>query len=208
MLRNLLSVCAFVLLGSVAASGQIAVGVKGSLQLSTITITPNTLQPSSLVGFQAGLMLDLPITDEISLRPQLLYSVKGAKQSASAQGVTVEQKAMINYLEVPVQITYGFEAGDGRVVIGAGPYLGYGLSGSSVSTFNGQSETTKFTFDDKDDLKRIDVGLHLSAGYELSSGLLVSGYFSPGLTNISSDKDVTAKTSAYGLSLGYFFGGR
>lgn len=216
MLRNLLAISALTLLGGISAVAQVSIGVKGSVQFANIIVTPTTQKASSLVGFQAGLMLDAPITDQLSIRPQLLYSVKGAKQTLNAQGVNLEAKVAVNYLEVPIQLTYGFEVGEGRVVIGAGPYLGYGLSGSTKSTvtFNGQTETETedITFGDDGDLKRIDIGLHFSAGYELSSGLMVSGYFSPGLTNISNNATVgtneSAKTTAFGLSLGYFFGSR
>ena len=121
MLRKVFSVGAIISLCCATAFGQVAIGVKGSLQLSNLTSSAFNQQNSNLIGFQAGLLLNAPINEQLSIRPQLLYSVKGSKAVGSAQGISVDAKLAINYLELPVQLAYGFEVGEGRVVVGAVP---------------------------------------------------------------------------------------
>lgn len=212
MLRNLFSICALTLLGSVTAFGQVTVGIKGSAQLAKETFAGSgqSITADNIVGFQAGLILKAPVSDQFSIRPQLLYSVKGLKLSSNVLGTGNEAKATINYLEVPIQLAYAFEAGEGNIVIGAGPYLAYALNGTGTTTTNGKTTTESLDFSSSDAQKRFDYGLTVSAGYELNSGLGLSFYYSPGLANLSSSSSssiLTTKNTAIGISISYFFGG-
>ena len=183
------------------AQAQTRFGIQGSLQFANISSSGNgvSFTGDNLLGFRGGVLADLPISGQISLRPQLLYSTKGTDFS-KVTGTPL--KTGIQYLEVPVQLMYSLNAGPGHVVLGAGPYVGYALS----STTNGTSDASL------DGLNRLDVGLALSAGYELESGLIFSGYFSPGLTNLIADSaqlgGATSRNTAFGLNVGYIFGAR
>jgi hypothetical protein len=189
---------------STASWAQVRVGITGSLQLASQQIKSQdiTISGSNKAGFQAGLLLDAPLNDNISVRPQLLYSTKGGEyQIGSSSTFTTT----FNYIEIPVQLTYGIEAGSGKAVVGVGPYLAYALNGNDKSG----SVSTPIEFGSNDDqIKRIDYGLRVSAGYELPSGLGVSAYYAPGLANLANgNSGATLKNSAFGLSLSYFFGG-
>ncbi len=201
---------------STLSFAQVRVGVKGSLQFANQKISSQgfNITGSNLLGFQAGLLLDAPLSDNLSLRPQILYSVKGSKYDLSSLlgglGGSGDATTTINYVEVPVQVAYGFEVGNGRVVLGAGPYIAYALNGKSKGNFNGMSGTESIEFGSgQNQTKRLDFGLHVSAGYELSSGLMLSGYYSPGLSSLSNapSSDGTVKNTAFGVSLGFLFGG-
>jgi hypothetical protein len=224
----------------VAASssfGQVLFGVQGGAQLAnwayTLPAGANTggLDASaflkSTLGFRAGLVADIPVADPLSVRAQLLYSTKGTTYDLSAflgglgGGIGIDPaeltaKLNFNYIEVPIQAMYGLDAGPGRVVVGAGPYVGYLLNASATSM--GQTEPIELT-----DLNRIDVGATVSLGYELPMGLTVSGYYSHGFSNLAKGAAMSSSTSdldpsslttgggtinnrAFGLTLGYFFG--
>lgn len=211
MLRNLLIVSALTLLSSTVLFAQVSVGIKGSAQLANQKYSSSgiSIAGDNIVGFQAGLLLNAPLSDQLSLRPQLLYSTKGTKLSGSLLGGAGESKAVINYLELPIQVAYSLEAGNGNVVIGAGPYVAYALNGKATSTFSGQSITESLDFNSVGAQKRFDYGLYLSAGYELYSGLGLSFHYAPGLanlTNSANSADGTTKNTSYGISLSYFFG--
>lgn len=211
MLRNLLIISAFTLLSSTASFAQVSVGIKGSAQLANQKYSSSgiSITGDNIVGFQAGLLLNAPLSDQISLRPQLLYSTKGTKLSGSLLGGAGENKGIINYLELPIQLAYSLEVGEGNVVIGAGPYVAYALNAKSTTTFAGQSMTESVDFSGPDSPKRFDYGIHVSAGYELFSGLGLSVYYAPGLANLNnsnSGTDLTVKNTSYGISLSYFFG--
>jgi Outer membrane protein beta-barrel domain len=234
MKRIYLSTAACLLVATCQA--QILFGVQGSLQSSSISVTPpassgGATDPStflkSAIGFRAGVMADIPITDQLSVRPQLLYSTKGYKIDFSSLlgglgglggllGGVTEYKIGVNYLEIPVQAMYGLDAGAGRVVLGAGPYVAYALNASA----NGVAAP----FDDG--AKRLDYGGMLSVGYELPTGISFSAYYSHGFTNLASTSTTTTtggstsgtpdpssftsggsvSNRAFGLTLGYFFG--
>ncbi len=120
-------------------------------------------------------------------------------------------KVGINYLELPIQLAYSFEAGDGNLVVGAGPYAAYALNGKVTASANGQTTTESLDFGTSEAQTRFDYGLYLSAGYELSSGLGISLYYAPGLanlTNSTASAQATTKNTSYGISIGYFFGSR
>ncbi|MBO0949973.1 porin family protein [Fibrella forsythiae] len=211
MLRNLLTISVFTLLSSAVSFAQVSVGIKGSAQLANQKYSSSGISISGddIVGFQAGLLVNAPLTDQLSLRPQLLYSTKGTKLSGSLLGGAGESKTAVNYLELPIQVAYSLEAGNGNVVIGAGPYVAYALNGKSSGTFGGQTVSESIDFSASDAPKRFDYGLYLSAGYELYSGVGLSFYYAPGLanlTNSASSADVTVKNTSYGISLSYFFG--
>ncbi|MBC8153095.1 MAG: PorT family protein [Bacteroidetes bacterium] len=195
-----------VLLVSTVAFAQLRVGTTGSLQFARVNIkTP--LGPDvvdNILGFQAGILLNAALTDNFSLRPQLLYSAKGFKRSDSS----VDTKALFNYVEMPVQLMYAIKSGPGRFALGAGPYIGYGLGGKTTMTFRGESDSFDVEFgSERNQLKRLDIGLYLSAGYELASGLILSVYHAPGLTNLSNApvSEGSVKNTAFGASVGFLF---
>lgn len=182
---------------------QVRYGITGSGQGSTISASVDltNLGPAfgvpiipvnARTGFRAGLMADFPLSGRFSIRPQLLYSAKGGdvqtgafvagllqKFSPNTPTTTIagiESKAIINYMELPVQLLYGFFAGPGRLLVGAGPYAAVAVGGS----INGKAidfNTSNF--------RKLDLGITASVGYELTMGLSLSAYYTHGLTNIS-----------------------
>ncbi|MBO0932871.1 porin family protein [Fibrella aquatilis] len=216
---------------TITSQAQVLFGVQSSFQSSNISISSggiggidvSTFLKSSW-GYRFGVMADIPVTDRLSVRPQLLYSTKGYKVDFSALfggfggglggGLLGEATAIritTNYLEMPVQAMYGFDAGSGRIVVGAGPYVAYALSGSV--------DGTDVPFEPG--VPRIDYGAALSLGYETPAGLSFSAYYSHGLANtVSSEPNTTnpdpnnpnfvpsgtVQNRSFGLTLGYFFG--
>jgi hypothetical protein len=240
---------AFWLVGDLPCVGQVLFGVQGGIQQSGIALTPGSgddpieslgfgdmgFSSASLftkrIGFQAGLMADIPITDRLSVRPKLLYSTKGYRLDPrpllnlfnTAFGIealdlpdSLVQPAVVNYLELPVQLMYGFDVGPGRIVLGAGPYAAYALSGS----FGGQAITFA------PETPRLDYGATLSVGYELPMGLTLSAYYSHGMANLAGNTPTngsldpndpefnpslsvsggTFANRTFGFTVGFFFG--
>jgi len=199
-------------ISSTFATAQVRVGVTGGVQLANqpVKFSSITLTSDRLVGYHAGLLLDAPLAGNLSLRPQLLYSVKGGKYDLGgfSGGLVDDLKTTINYLEIPIQLMYGLEAGPGQVKIGAGPYIGYAINGKTSGSSNGQSGSETIEFGSgQDQTKRLDYGLRLSAGYELTSGLGVTAFYAPGLANLANTSQGSVKNIAFGLSLSYLFSG-
>lgn len=199
---TLLSISLF----SAATSAQMRFGIKGGLNLANISVSPaQSNPPKSIIGFHGGVVLDAALTDKISIQPNLLFSLKGASGSVSIGTGTIESKATLNYIEVPVNFVYSVTD---AFTVGAGPYLGYALSGNSAvtSTISGFSSYNESLDFEKEKIKRLDFGLNFTAGYEVTEGIVISANYSLGLANISDDANVTSKNNVIGFSVTKFFG--
>ncbi|MBD2705387.1 PorT family protein [Spirosoma sp. BT702] len=195
------------LIASVTSYAQVRTGITAAGSVANFAYRDRTGgDPSeSIIGFQAGLMFDAPLGGSISLRPQILYALKGAKQRIGSAEALIN----LNYIEVPVQFVYGLDAGAGKLNLGLGPYLGYAFGGNVTTKIGSSSNKEKMTFGSaQDQLRQLDLGLRASVGYELPSGLEISGFFSPGLLNISNYTNGAILNTGGGLSLGYWLGRR
>ncbi|GAB4001051.1 hypothetical protein GCM10028807_56100 [Spirosoma daeguense] len=192
---------------SITSYAQVRVGIVGAGVVSNFSYQDRTGgdDSKSIIGVQAGLMFDAPLGNSWSIRPQVLYALKGAKQQVGNS----EASLHLNYIEVPVQFMYGIPAGAGRVMLGVGPYLGYAFSGTLNTNIGGRETKESITFGSaQDQYRQVDFGLRLSAGYEVSSGVGVSLFFSPGLANISNYTNGAIRNTNVGISLGYWLSRR
>ncbi|NLO51930.1 MAG: PorT family protein [Bacteroidales bacterium] len=194
------------------------VGIKGGLNLSNMLEKDDdeTFSDDYKMnpGFHIGLSVDIPFNKSLSLEPGLLLTTKGMKYEDDYLGVDISAKAILYYLELPLTIKASQDLGGGSKIFGAvGPYVGLGLSGKVMATaeYQGQEETeeekVKWGNDkDKDDLKRLDMGLTFGAGVEISS-ILIGISYDLGLSNNSpyQDNGATSKNRVLKFSIGYRF---
>jgi hypothetical protein len=175
------------------------------------------LKNNIIVGYHAGVNVEIPVAPDFFLQPGLLFTVKGTKTEQN--GITGKLK--VNYIELPVNFIYKPVLGNGRLLLGLGPYVAYGIGGKVKLSGSGTDVDQDIKFENKltesqllDDqyyLKRFDAGANLLAGYELSSGIsfqlnaqLGLLKINPGYDGNSSDKS-TVKNTGFGLSVGYRF---
>ncbi len=214
------------LFGTLSTYAQVSFGVKAGF--SSASVSAEEADLSRLSAWHAGAIADISLAENFSLQPQLLVSAKGAKQKGFSETIeipgfpseTVEypsSKATLTYIELPINFLYKHEAGAGKIFVGAGPYVGFGLSGK-IKTDGEDDGDIKFdgkTFEEAGEsdeaamhLKRMDAGANFLAGYELKNGLLFSVNYSLGLTNIAPEEGDKWKNSYLGISVGYLFGGK
>jgi len=206
------------LVGTLSTYAQVSFGIKAGYNNSGVSGGEGSEFTKRLSGFHVGGIADISLAENFSLQPQLLFIIKGAKSEAFKETVgsaVVEfpaQKLTFNYLELPVNFMYKHEVGAGSIFVGAGPYLGFGLSGKVKAgdedadvKFDGKKSSE---IDANDDaamhLKRIDAGANFLAGYELKNGLLFGVNYSLGLTNLDPDGS-KSKNNYFGVSVGYLF---
>jgi hypothetical protein len=145
----------------------------------------------------------------------LSYVLKGVQADATAnlfgQSLRVSAKQSIGYLELPVNLAFAIPVGSHHLVIGAGPYGGYGVSGkttiqSSVNSENTTEEMTDVKFGKQaDELKRMDYGANAMVGFIMNNGLMFKLNYSYGLADLSNDSQISHKNRYLGLSAAYFF---
>ena len=207
--------------GRLRADTRVHPGLAAGVGLNTILgkdYWGENLDNKFLLVFNAGadLNIPLPFIPDLYVQPGLLFSVKGARQDIITDDITKTVK--LSYIEVPVNVLFRPQLGDGHLLVGAGPYAAYGILGKE-RTKTGAIITelsVKFTNEAIDKptsyvyYRGLDAGANIFAGYELFNGIFFQLNVQAGLLSINSDyglpNDKTAKRNfGFGLSAGYRF---
>jgi hypothetical protein len=207
--------------GASAQSGgaRTAFGILGGVNLQNLNGTGfdgSKLSNDLIVGFHAGVNAQIPIVPSFYFQPGLLFSTKGAKNT---EGV-ITATNRLSYVELPLNLVYKGALGNGYVMVGFGPYVGYGITGKS--TIEGGSEKYEsdvvFTnvVEAGDPLgttyfRALDAGGNIFVGYEMASGIFLQLNTQFGMININPEdkrfptNETAIKNTGFGLSLGYRF---
>ena len=204
-----LVLCSFA--GAMFAQG-VKFGVTAGLNVSSLNVTNSgTTDISSKAGFQAGVLMDWGITKNFSIIPELNFSQKGAKLSDSEMGIKIDISTTLNYLTLPINAAYKFDLGmDQKLIVFAGPYLGYGLSinnklGNTTPGVDIQLGESKFG-SNEGQVKPFDFGANAGIGYQYTNIFFkVQGNW--GLINMSNTNiaDDNTKNFNLGVTVGYMF---
>lgn len=199
----------------------ITYGVKAGVTFPTFSasdIGDHTVK--SITSFYVGGVVNIPVHSMLSVQPGLTLIGKGGKLTSGTVGSSDFLEFTPLYLEVPVNVVASFEAGPGKVFVGAGPYLSFGIGGKfkSEATVFGQTVSnsrdlkfgTNSSTETSKDLKSLDFGLNFLLGYQLTNGLSINGGYGLGLTNMNPSADIegnktSLKNSVVSVGLGFAF---
>lgn len=194
--RLVVMTCSLGLLSSVPLiAGDLAVGVKGGVNLATLQNHGDGAEPDvkSRVGLVAGMFVTLPLTSWLELQPEALYAAKGAKLDAT--GVKIQ--AVLDYLEVPVLARLSRRAGGTwRYYAAAGPSLALRLRAKSRTDFGTSIEE----IDIGNQVERLDLGVAAGGGVEFGS-LVIDARYNRGFRDIDRDKTDSVRTTTRAISL-------
>jgi hypothetical protein len=185
-----------------------------------------------LISFHAGLTFDIPLSDQFSFQPSVLYSGKGSnsqytvyyynEQTGVNDYVNAKIKSTPFYIDLPLHFVYKNDLGAAKLLIGAGPYLSYGISGKTKAdvTFINAKTTTSVedniawsesdynANDALEGINRFDAGLSVMLGMEFSEKFQVAVTYGFGLAN--TNPSYLDASSSYnrvlGISTAVFFG--
>lgn len=231
-MKKLFLFTAFAVTTGIATQAQVKFGAHAGINAASSTAEYPTgtgtatekVNYKSKVGLTIGVVAEIALSDALAFRPELNFTQKGGKykNSETVFGMTYSQESTIstNYLEIPLNILYKFEAGGGNIFVGAGPSIGYGLSGkdkykNTIGTTTSEG-SANIKFDGKDNatatgndehLKALDFGANFLAGYQLSNNLFFKASYTIGLSNINPDDNSSLKNKGFGFTIGYMFGG-
>ncbi|MBT1702539.1 porin family protein [Chryseosolibacter indicus] len=229
-LKNLLflGIVLFVKLNVSAQTSPLRFGIKTGLNLSSATVHDAT-GTNSKTGYHIGGTLEYSFSQKFLIKSGLLFSTKGSK---------IDQLNASSYIPSPIDDTHTFNAsylilplhGAYRlnvnntvdIVLGAGPYFGYGIGGkttqklNSGSWSNGSTENEWKTFgsgvyDENRNwlhgttLKQLDIGIGATLDFEYQNFVLGIGY-EQGLKNIATQDSYYKpqyKNRAIQASIGY-----
>lgn len=185
------------------------------------------------VGFRAGVALDIPVQDVLSIRPTVLFESLGERVDLSVGKATARPM----YVTVPVLLNCNMGGGENlNFYVNAGPYVSYGVCGKLKSsggdvfaTESGQyikadldlfKKTPGYDKDGNEKeiepMNRFDVGLNTNIGLEIGKYFFVETGFSYGFMNCAnsvkygawpkqSSKYTSSHNISYHLSVGVKF---
>jgi hypothetical protein len=160
-------------------------------------------------GINLGLNAEIPIAEDFYIQPGLLFSTKGAKDKTYRK-VNVR----LSYLEIPINLLFKPELGEGKLLLGFGPYIGIAVGGSYTDA-NGHKTQYKFAhkitqseYASDPYVRRMDFGGNFLAGYELSNKLSFQLNAQLGMSNIATKVEGFSqypkiKNTGFGVSVGY-----
>lgn len=213
MKKVLLSLGA-VLLMAAGAQAQTGYGLKAGVTLPSYSYgsSDDLSDTKSATNFYITGYVNANVSPNFAIQPGLSLQGKGAKfAEARFNGNTYELTQNTMWLEVPVNFVGKLPLGGAELQLGAGPYVGFGLSGKNKFNRIGDdgdgSSTTlnEFKFGKDETLKGVDFGANITAGVKLAGGFLINANYGLGLTNIAGDKFLTNDVKNRVLSFGVGF---
>jgi hypothetical protein len=180
----------------------------------------NKLDNNMVTRFNIGVNAEIPVGTDIYFQPGLLFTTKGAKNEKVLLNQETTTTINLSYLELPLNFIYKPNLGTGHLIIGFGPYVGFGIGGKVKYEIGGSSQERDVKFKNKvkstdaSDVayfKAIDAGANFLFGYEFGNKLSLQlntqlglSKINPEYENASNDKS-SYKNTGFGLSLGYRF---
>jgi len=193
------------------ATAQIDFGVKAGLNLANVSLNNIDEAPDTkmLITFQAGVIADINISDNLAIQPGLLLVGKGFKIEDEILGETFTSTVTPMYLQIPVNVLYK----GNMFYAGVGPYVGYGLFGKAKFEGGGSSDSEDLSFGngEDDDWSALDFGVNVEAGVMLNQIRIGAGY-ALGLANVIPENartgDESGKNGVISVNVAYMFGGK
>ena len=206
-------------------NSQAQVSIKAGANFASISESARlesyeSVENSSVTGFQAGIGIDLGLSKIFTIQPELLYIQKGGKSIYGlGENNQVVSRLYYNYVEVPVlaKLKFFSEAGNGIYVL-AGPFVGLAINGKvkTTTTLLGVTDTREDKFDfDNDNAaerqRRTDYGISFGGGLKFGHVFLDARY-NLGVNNLldndannQNDEKPYRRTRGIGVTLGYEF---
>ena len=175
-MKKYLLAAAFVFCGIITSQAQ-SFGIKGGFNFANLS-GDNANDFNVLTSYHIGAVYEVDILEYLTVQPELLYSVNGAKVN--------NQEIKLNYFSVPVMLKVYL---NGNFNIQAGPQFGMLIS-ESDNFAPYKSETFDFGF---------------AGGIEffITQGLFAQARYYAGTKEVAESANL--KNNVVSLSLGYIF---
>ncbi len=203
------------------ASAQVGFGPEVGAGMSSMHFAPplgfTSASVATMASGKISGLVDLPLNKHLYFQAGLSISSKGAVRAFSyytndSFNESVNQTLHIYYADLPVNLLFkSGHQGRGRFIGGLGVTPSYIIGGKNKLHDNFDSSGMRSITDDNlniirgQTIKGFDIGLNLSAGYELSTGLFFRAYYTIGISDIGPGTEVD-KNRMWGISAGYLFG--
>jgi len=179
-----------------AQAQSVKFGVKAGLvgsnatEKETVGNVTNSVTLDTKIGFYAGGLMELSVSNQFAIQPELFFTTMGGKLTESGD----EFKLDLNYINLPVLAKYKFTP---AFSVYAGPQVGFLMTAKAKS--GGESVDIKEVF------KGVDFSGVLGVGYTLTSGVGFDARYQVGFANVAKNTGSTVKNNAFAVGIHYFF---
>lgn len=218
IILGMVSLCPFISDAQTHYSSNVALGVKGGVDLSEVFFNPNVRQKLAL-GFTGGMMFRYIEENHFGLIAELNFAQRG--WSENFEGAPYNYTRITNYIELPI-LAHIFFGRRGRFFFNAGPQVGLFIGDQVRANFDPKEMATLPDFPYRNrmneqmllDVKqKMDYGISAGMGAEFNvnkrNSLCLEARFYFGLGNIFSAKRVDTYSASNQWSImatvGYWF---
>lgn len=192
-----------------SASAQVQFGLKGGLNVTSMSFSEDVLDASNRAGFFIGptMKFTLPIVG-LSLDASALYDQRSAKVEDANNGQETIKEQAIN---IPINVRYGIGLSSlANLYFFAGPQFGFNVGDKDFQWGRAQSYQNTFQ------LKKSNFSVNLGAGVTLLNHLQISANYNiacgkTGEATVWNTLDATRKqivkgrANAWQLAVAYYF---
>ncbi|MFN6945860.1 MAG: porin family protein [Cytophagaceae bacterium] len=185
----LIAVLTAIFMVSSASAQDTHLGFKGGLNIYDVHST-NNYNFDSKIGFHAGVLAHIHLSEKFALQPEIMYSGQGGKYQNS------NARLNLDYINVPVLLQYMFNNG---FRLHAGPQVGFLMKANSINNHMSANHTNDFNM--------LDFSLSVGASYvHTKSGLGIDARYNHGLSQINEHGSAKLTNRGFQLGLFYLFG--
>lgn len=183
------------LVSAFQASGQIAFGLKGGLNLSTLDVEDPELTYNSRTGYHAGIFLRNRFGN-VGIQPELLLFTQSGEVTSSLFGTAQEH---FTYLSIPLMLKF-YPVGGFNLQVG--PQFGFLLDGErEYDSFFGSGSQ-----DITEHYKNSDISISVGGGYDFDFGLGLDVRYNIGVKDINNAANgETVNSRIFLVSVGWNF---
>ena len=196
------------------------IGIKAGMNISKFDITNRYKENYSdrivyRIGSQVGVTANFSISKVFSVETGVSLFSKGSNFTSGYFGNYQNDVSRISllYVNLPLYLKTSIPIGKAKIFVAFGPYIGYGFSGktrSSYVTNSGMVKTglssVKWGKENSGEFENLDYGASAGIGVELKP-IQINLFYDYGIANISTNSEYfEIKNRVIGLSVAYLFG--
>ncbi|CAA7196251.1 porin family protein [Chryseobacterium potabilaquae] len=184
------------------SSNPISFGIKGGMNVSSLSKDASVDSQKSKIGFNAGVFANIPLASSFSVQPEVLYSQYGEKSNYNVLGNKVSASTKLDYIAVPVMFQYNALP---NLYVEAGPEFGFLVSAKNKYTVDATGQSTT-TANFKDNLNTFNLGIGLGAGYYFTPNIGLTARYVAGVTDIiKNNSGDSVRNNLFQVGLAYKF---
>ncbi|WP_296623064.1 porin family protein [Marivirga sp.] len=169
-MNKIILVLPFLILSSilVKAQSEDQSGIRASLNLSNLYVD-EVNDENTKPGFAVGFYFRKSLSDQISIQPEINYSLKGSQINYDGgffTGGSGKYRYNLSYIEIPVLAN--FHVGE-SLYFSAGPYVAT-LIAAKVKDVDGDGSINSVEEYDRDDFNTFDYGVAAGVGFDFTGG--------------------------------------